>query len=52
MPYVEIATENIIVGTNNLGIKVELIDFKNREELLELSPTPYILLYLKDYLNS
>lgn len=40
-PYVEIATENIIAGANKLGIKVEIIDLKNREELLELSPTPY-----------
>ncbi|MGM9988952.1 MAG: GNAT family N-acetyltransferase [Bacillaceae bacterium] len=40
-PYVEIATENILAGAAKLGIDVEVIDFKNREELLELSPTPY-----------
>ncbi len=40
-PYVEIATENIITGANKLNIPVELIDFKDREELMELSPTPY-----------
>jgi len=40
-PYVEIATENIIAGANKLNIPVELIDPKDREELMELSPTPY-----------
>ncbi|MED3803953.1 GNAT family N-acetyltransferase [Lysinibacillus xylanilyticus] len=40
-PYVEIATENIITGANKLNIPVELIDLKDREELMELSPTPY-----------
>jgi len=40
-PYVEIATENIIAGANKLNISVELIDLKDREELMELSPTPY-----------
>ncbi|MEY9976521.1 GNAT family N-acetyltransferase [Lysinibacillus sp. RC79] len=40
-PYVDIATENIIAGANKLNIPVELIDFKDREELMELSPTPY-----------
>jgi len=40
-PYVEIATENIIAGANKLNIPVKLIDFKDREELMELSPTPY-----------
>ncbi|WP_462406236.1 GNAT family N-acetyltransferase [Gracilibacillus sp. Marseille-QA3620] len=40
-PYVEVATENIIEGANKLGIDVKIIDFKGREELMELSPTPY-----------
>lgn len=40
-PYVEIATKNILEGADKLGIKVEIIDFKNREELMSLSPTPY-----------
>ncbi|MGE7673270.1 GNAT family N-acetyltransferase [Lysinibacillus sp. NPDC094403] len=40
-PYVEIATENIIAGANKLNIPVELIDLKGREELMQLSPTPY-----------
>lgn len=40
-PYVEIATENIIAGANKLNIPVELIDLKDREELMEFSPTPY-----------
>ncbi|WP_053485883.1 hypothetical protein [Lysinibacillus sp. FJAT-14745] len=40
-PYVEIATENIIAGANKLNIQVELIDLKDREELMKLSPTPY-----------
>lgn len=40
-PYVDIATKNILEGADKLGIKVELIEFKNREELMRLSPTPY-----------
>ncbi|WP_409973901.1 GNAT family N-acetyltransferase [Bacillus sp. Bva_UNVM-123] len=40
-PYVEIATENIIEGANKLGIEANIIDLKNREELMKLSPTPY-----------
>ncbi|MFJ5714506.1 GNAT family N-acetyltransferase [Neobacillus sp. NPDC093127] len=40
-PYVEIATENIITGANKLGVEVKIIDLKNREELMEISPTPY-----------
>ncbi|MBS4172713.1 GNAT family N-acetyltransferase [Bacillus sp. FJAT-49736] len=40
-PYVEIATENILTGAKKLGIKANIIDLKNREELMELSPTPY-----------
>ncbi|MFJ7730671.1 GNAT family N-acetyltransferase [Lysinibacillus sp. NPDC097231] len=40
-PYVEIATENIIAGAQKLDIPIDIIDVKNREELMELSPTPY-----------
>ena len=40
-PYVEVATENIIMGANKLGLDVFIIDLKNRKELMELSPTPY-----------
>jgi N-acetylglutamate synthase-like GNAT family acetyltransferase len=40
-PYVEVATENITEAANTLGINVTIIDFKNRDELMELSPTPY-----------
>ncbi|MGE7934975.1 GNAT family N-acetyltransferase [Viridibacillus arvi] len=40
-PYVEVATENIIVGANELGLDIEIINLKSREELMELSPTPY-----------
>ncbi|MCM3785095.1 GNAT family N-acetyltransferase [Neobacillus mesonae] len=40
-PYVEIATNNIIEGAHTLGIEATVLDIKNREELLHLSPTPY-----------
>lgn len=40
-PFVAIATENIVTGANKLGINAAIIDIKNREELLKLSPTPY-----------
>lgn len=40
-PFVEIATVNVIEGANKLGINGKIIDIKNREELLRLSPTPY-----------
>lgn len=40
-PYVEVATENIIAGARKLDIDVTIIDLKNREELMKLSPTPY-----------
>ncbi|WP_371873331.1 GNAT family N-acetyltransferase [Lysinibacillus sp. Ag94] len=40
-PYVEIATENIIAGANKLNIQVELVDLKDREKLMALSPSPY-----------
>lgn len=40
-PFVDIATENLEHGASKLGIQADIIDLKNREELLELSPTPY-----------
>lgn len=40
-PFVDIATENIVEGANKLGIVAEIIDMKNRGEILKLSPTPY-----------
>ncbi|WP_232698155.1 GNAT family N-acetyltransferase [Brevibacillus daliensis] len=40
-PYVQIATENIVEGATKLGINVDIIDMKGREELMRLSPTPY-----------
>ncbi|MFD1739531.1 GNAT family N-acetyltransferase [Bacillus salitolerans] len=40
-PYVQVATENILEGAAKLGIDVKIIDLKNREELMKVSPTPY-----------
>jgi len=40
-PFVDISTDNVIKGAKKLGINAEIIDIKNREELLRLSPTPY-----------
>lgn len=40
-PYVDIATENILGAAKTLGIDAKIIDFRNRAELMELSPTPY-----------
>ena len=40
-PFVDISTDNVVKGANKLGINAEIIDIKNREELLRLSPTPY-----------
>lgn len=40
-PYVDIATQNVQEAANHLGIKVDIIDFKDREEMMNLSPTPY-----------
>lgn len=40
-PYVEVATENIQVAANKLGLIPDLIDLQNREDLMEKSPTPY-----------
>lgn len=40
-PFVDISTDNVVNGANKLGINAKIIDIKNREELLRLSPTPY-----------
>ncbi|WP_449539659.1 GNAT family N-acetyltransferase [Ferdinandcohnia sp. Marseille-Q9671] len=40
-PYVEVATENIMAAADKLGLEITIIDFNNREELMETSPTPY-----------
>ena len=40
-PFVEIATDNVVMAASKLGIQVNIIDMENREELLRLSPTPY-----------
>lgn len=40
-PYVDIATQNVLEGAAVLGIKAEVRDLETREELMELSPTPY-----------
>lgn len=40
-PFVDISIDNVIMGADKLGIKAEIINIKNREELLRLSPTPY-----------
>lgn len=40
-PFIDIATENIIIGAKKLNIKFSIIDLNNRKDLLETSPTPY-----------
>ncbi|MGG2092712.1 GNAT family N-acetyltransferase [Bacillus sp. S13(2024)] len=40
-PFVDVSTNNVVRAANKLGINAEIIDIKNREELLRLSPTPY-----------
>ncbi len=40
-PFVDIATENMVSAADKLGISSTIIDIKNREELMKLSPTPY-----------
>ncbi|MET4562314.1 L-amino acid N-acyltransferase YncA [Lysinibacillus parviboronicapiens] len=40
-PYVDVATENIVAGAYKLGIDIDIIDIKNRQELMAVSPTPY-----------
>lgn len=40
-PYLTIATDNMITAADKLGLHAEIVNMKNREELLKLSPTPY-----------
>lgn len=40
-PYLDIATQNILEAADKLGIQGDIIDLNSREQLLELSPTPY-----------
>ncbi|MDQ0225692.1 GNAT family N-acetyltransferase [Metabacillus niabensis] len=40
-PFIDISTDNIVKAANHLGISLEIIDLKTREELLRISPTPY-----------
>ncbi|GIN86371.1 N-acetyltransferase GCN5 [Heyndrickxia sporothermodurans] len=40
-PYIDIATQNVLEGAEKLGLEVDIIDLKNREELMRISPTPY-----------
>ncbi|OEH93410.1 GNAT family N-acetyltransferase [Bacillus solimangrovi] len=40
-PFVDISTDNVIKGATKLDINVEIVDIKTREQLLNLSPTPY-----------
>ncbi|RRJ65696.1 GNAT family N-acetyltransferase [Paenibacillus oralis] len=40
-PFVDVATENMLEGARKLGLEAKVIDIKNREELMALSPTPY-----------
>ncbi|AUO08947.1 GNAT family N-acetyltransferase [Paenibacillus sp. lzh-N1] len=40
-PYLEIATHNVIEAAETVGIQPEIIDIRDRSQLMELSPTPY-----------
>lgn len=40
-PYLDIAADNIAEAADKLGLHAEIVDMKDREELLRLSPTPY-----------
>jgi len=40
-PFVDVSTNNVVKAASQLGIDAKIIDIKNREELLRLSPTPY-----------
>lgn len=40
-PYVDVATENIQLAAEKLGLQPVLVDLQTREELMEKSPTPY-----------
>jgi L-amino acid N-acyltransferase YncA len=40
-PYVEVATNNILEGANPAGVKATIIDIKDRNEMMNLTPSPY-----------
>lgn len=40
-PFLDIATDNLVTAAIKLGLTPSVIDLKSREELLNLSPTPY-----------
>jgi L-amino acid N-acyltransferase YncA len=40
-PFVEIAADNLTAAAEKLGLKANIIELTSREELLQLSPTPY-----------
>lgn len=40
-PFLDIATDNIATAATKLGLKANIIELQSREELLNLSPTPY-----------
>ena len=40
-PYIDVASDNVLEAAKRLGLKANIIDVKTREELLEVSPTPY-----------
>jgi Acetyltransferase (GNAT) family len=40
-PFVDVATENVLQAANKLELHADIIDIKDREQLMKLSPTPY-----------
>ncbi|KMK75850.1 GCN5 family acetyltransferase [Alkalihalobacillus pseudalcaliphilus] len=40
-PYVEVATENVRIAAEQIGIPLTVIDLKTSEDIKELAPTPY-----------
>ncbi|MHC0039484.1 GNAT family N-acetyltransferase [Pseudoneobacillus sp. C159] len=40
-PFVNISTDNVMEAAAKLGLNVEIIDMKGREEWMNFSPTPY-----------
>ncbi|WP_010093140.1 GNAT family N-acetyltransferase [Ornithinibacillus scapharcae] len=40
-PFLDIATDNLATAATKLGIKANIIHLQSREQLLNLSPTPY-----------
>lgn len=40
-PYVDVATENIVAAADKIGLTAEIIDYKSKDEIMQLSPTPY-----------